>query len=93
MMTGSINLITSVRRGHPLSRLSSALGGSFEGRIMQHEPEFIEGSDLLERWADDDTASEHAGFAIEPNVTYEVRWPEHVHNKRFNGDCTIYPPQ
>ena len=58
---------------------------------METRRENVKGSIILNQWCNDDTtASEHAGFEIEPEKIYEVSWPEHVITPRYNCDCTIH---
>ncbi len=59
--------------------------------MSKHENLTVKGSIILNQWANDNiTASDHAGFEIEPNCDYEVCWPDHVITPRYNCDCTIF---
>ena len=57
---------------------------------MKNEVVFIKGRDLDDNWCSDYTTPEDvAGRKIGQETWYEVSWPDHVSNPRFNGDCCI----
>jgi len=57
---------------------------------MTQRHQTYKGRDIMKHWFDDHvTASEHAGFALQPDTDYMVTWPDRICIAILNRDCSI----